>query len=194
MIRVLMTITIVATPFVRWSAAPLPADREVVYFPLIKNTRWVITQYESEIPEVVMDVVEQDEDKVVTVGRLDASGKPYAAYRMVVSLNGLTQLPADNEKDGVPFRALKLPKTSDPWVGKDDPKNGGFCVLRHLDAETVEVPAGRFKCIRVEMKVKETGLDDIRVVSWYAPNVGCVRIDLDGKPFRVMKSFTPAAK
>lgn len=53
--------------------------------------------------------------------------------------------------------------------------------------EWIEVPAGRFHVIRIDMNL-EIGEKKVRDTSWWAPNMGKVKQDRDGA-IEVMKSF-----
>jgi hypothetical protein len=72
---------------------------------------------------------------------------------------------------------LKLPvKVGDSWT-KDVPTNQkqslSYKVVR---VEDVEVPAGNFKALRVEMTLTGHAFP-IRTIVWYAPGVGIVKME-----------------
>ena len=60
--------------------------------------------------------------------------------------------------------------------------------------EKVEVPAGKFKSIRVEQETEANG-KTVRYEEWYAPEVGLVKKVFHhlgaAKQVQVLKSFTP---
>jgi hypothetical protein len=60
--------------------------------------------------------------------------------------------------------------------------------------EVVEVPAGKFRAVRLEIAVTAINGDavpEIRYTSWYAPEVGLVKMTRGTEWTRVLKSFTP---
>jgi len=60
--------------------------------------------------------------------------------------------------------------------------------------EEVEVPAGRFRAVRVEWDRDHPRSPDFRTTIWYAPGVGEVKVALDGKPWTVLKAFSPGGE
>lgn len=61
-----------------------------------------------------------------------------------------------------------------------------LCKGKYLGTEEIEVPAGKFNCVKVSYQVRSTGMGpevpDQYVTAWYAPGVGLVReIDADKK-------------
>ncbi|WP_020474616.1 TapB family protein [Zavarzinella formosa] len=62
-----------------------------------------------------------------------------------------------------------------------------------MKTEDVEVPAGKFKTIRLEMK-SQVGRVKTEATYWYAPNLGLVKMTgMSGnlESVMVLKSFTP---
>jgi hypothetical protein len=90
---------------------------------------------------------------------------------------------------------LKLtPKADGAWTGAWPYFNqDGLATEEHgytaMGWETVEVPAGKFRAIRVECECKS---DDgtRRITRWYAPGLGCVKWS-DRNGGSVRKSYTP---
>ena len=65
------------------------------------------------------------------------------------------------------------------------------------EEEVVEVPAGRFKAVRVELRRVMDGDVVYHNTDWYAPGVGVVKAisrDREGDRVTVLKAFIPAAK
>jgi hypothetical protein len=65
--------------------------------------------------------------------------------------------------------------------------------------EEVEVPAGKFKAVRVEA-VRAAGGREVRYTTWYAPGVGVVKhvlgdeADRDNSQVQALKAFTSGKK
>jgi hypothetical protein len=58
----------------------------------------------------------------------------------------------------------------------------------------VEVPAGKFRAVRLEIAVTAINgekVPAIRLTGWYAPEVGLVKMNRGTEWTRVLKSFTP---
>ncbi len=61
-----------------------------------------------------------------------------------------------------------------------------LCKGKYLENEEIEVPAGKFNCVKVSYQVRYTGvgadMPDQYVTAWYAPGIGLVReVEADKK-------------
>jgi hypothetical protein len=119
---------------------------------------------------------------------------------MEVSPRGNGRVTAGGAERSEPYILLKLPaKAGDSWSSEPAPGRGrpaprSTYTTVKVDEE-IEVPAGKFKCVRVEA-VSDANGRERKVTSWYAPGVGLVRMDGTGpdgtsKVQRELKSFTP---
>jgi hypothetical protein len=109
-----------------------------------------------------------------------------------VAANGLYLTHDFFGKLDAPYLLLRTPaKRGDAWTGRLD--QGGHWVRGRrtvAGVDEVEVPAGRFRAVRVEWDRDQPAGADFRMTIWYAPGVGEVKIAIDGKPWSVLKSFT----
>jgi hypothetical protein len=132
---------------------------------------------------------------LVTVERSSVKGEATDAYE--VSPRGVVHVETGGKKLRVPYQHLKLPaKAGDTWTM---PKIGlgadqvGTLYTAGKEVE-VEVPAGKFKTIPVVSKTTGPGGGSTTVTSWYATNVGLVKMEAmlpDIEVTQVLKSFTP---
>jgi len=79
------------------------------------------------------------------------------------------------------------------WKGKLNDKLEGDFEFAVLDEEEVEVPAGKFKAFKVEMKGSASDKSSVQVIRWIAKDVGVVKEESSpgGMQFTaVLKSYT----
>jgi hypothetical protein len=172
------------------SAAPVPKERaKESYYPTTVGSKWVYLDGDQEYTDVVTAVEVKDGAKVITITRHRAGGQPpFMLAKVAMSEKGVFQtfsgeielakpeciLPASLDK-GVGWQSVLAPKWTRTIVGE----------------EVVEVPAGKFKAIRVDSVSAGRALPQKWSKAWYAPRVGLVKAEsLLGSDF-VLKSFTP---
>lgn len=178
--RLLAALAVLALFLAAATAAPVPRGLVTPeYFPTKLGASWVIQvaaqepakpKRVSEHTEVVTAVEEKDGTKLVTVARDD--GRPVARY--AVSPGGVARVRQDGFTFTPPLRLLRLPsRPGDEWewdsaVTSPLPpaRLEGRC--RAFGPEWVEVPAGRFRAVRVETECSD-GTADRSQVCWYAP-------------------------
>ena len=56
--------------------------------------------------------------------------------------------------------------------------------------EMVDVPAGRFRAIKIERAESTDGMALGTTTYWYSPGLGCIKVT-GRSPDRALKSFTP---
>jgi hypothetical protein len=116
-----------------------------------------------------------------------------------VSDKGLTRIGSGDRDLPVPVPMLKLPaKAGDSWSYEPAVPEGAekrtitYTVGKE---EEIEVPAGKFKALRVEMTQSAAPGEFIpRMTYWYASGIGLVKsVSAQGAKDRtvVLKSFTP---
>jgi hypothetical protein len=95
---------------------------------------------------------------------------------------------------------LKLPaKAGDTWEWEDRAADAGRrqkIKFKIVGEEEVEVPAGKFKAIRVSEEEEVRGRTT-KHESWYAPDVGLVKRVTQlvvGEGVILLKSFTPGKR
>jgi hypothetical protein len=117
-----------------------------------------------------------------------------------VSAKGVFRLGGAKGELGEPVPLLKLPaKEGETWTverpGSFAKGPGGSNKATYTvgKEEEVEVPAGKFKAIRVEMALELRG-GTLKSSTWYAAGVGIIKVVTpsgDKERTQVLKSFTP---
>jgi hypothetical protein len=170
-------------PVVLAPAAPVPkgADGPVLYYPTTVGTKWVYQRDGSDelIRTTITAAEEKDGGAVLTIGLLTGDkANPY--WKVFVSPKGLFSGDGGLDEQKFPNPLLKLPvKAGEKWEVPGKPTR------TVVGAEEVEVPAGKFRAVRVESE----GLTE-----WFAPNVGCVQTvarSANGETKTVLKTFAP---
>jgi len=200
MIRSLFSLAAILLALSAAPAAPRAKDAPAVYFPTRVGDRWVYDdgKEKESVREVTAVQVGRDET-IVTVSE---PGRKAVAERVAVSAAGVRRL----EFNGFPLDGdwlLKLPaKEGDKWEfdtpAQQDERGRGLRGEKGTvtvgPTEEVEVPAGKFRSVRLEIAVTAINgkaVPAIRYTSWYAPEVGLVKVTRGEEWTRVLKSFTP---
>jgi hypothetical protein len=184
------------------SAAPVPKNvQNELYYPTKVGAKWTYSSKTekgaaSEITEVVTDV-EKKGDGVYHV----SVGRPFkdrvSVYQKIeVSGKGLFRVGAGGGAAMTPPRTLLKvgAKPGDTWEHKPGEKQGqpGKYVFR--GEEEVEVPAGKYKALKVEAEIEFTKGRPSQVTYWYAVGVGPVKTvtkNGDSERVQVLKAFDP---
>jgi hypothetical protein len=179
-------------------AAPAPKGKPAAYYHPTKEGDTQVYESRSgdsvsEYTTVVKKVEAADGRLKVTIEREMAAGKGLPTT-LEVSAAGVYR-PAAGKDGGDPVPVLKLPaKVGDSW---SPPLSGKSNVVMTYTVaavdEEVEVPAGKFKTIRVQAAANLGG-KEAKMTYWYAPGVGLVKSSTDtGGPERivVLKAFKP---
>lgn len=113
----------------------------------------------------------------VTIER-GSGGKPAVQDQTDVSAKGLSLVQFGDRAIEPPAPLLRLPaKAGDTWKWEAEKKEGAPAqktTYKVIGEEEIEVPAGKFKAIRVE-QTTETNGRTARYEEWYAPRVGLVK-------------------
>jgi hypothetical protein len=100
------------------------------------------------------------------------------------------------EKFEPPHALLKVTaKVGDTWKALGD--NGTELIYKAMGEEEVEVPAGKFKALRVDTTFKFKGGDEGISSTWYAPQLGRIKAVLKTgrlEHISVLKAFTEGKK
>jgi hypothetical protein len=173
------------------SAAPTPKD-ESPYFPTRVGAKWVYrTGEEGEEVRVVTAVEDKGGAKLVSVGLVKDGKVTPETEEVSVSEKGLYVVGGKGKKLDRPICLLKLPhEPGDKWeldFGFDGVSFKGTATAR--EPEWVEVPAGKYRAVPVEMRYAVQG-NSRQTTVWYARGVGTVK-EVVGSKERVLKSFTP---
>ena len=164
-------------------AAPAPKGKDAVYFPTKEGDTRVYEirdgdKVESTFKDKVTKVEKKDEGLEVTIAR-DGPGTSSFITVISVTKEGLFRLSFNGEPLDKPVPLLKMPaKVGTKW-------ESGGATYTITKEEEVEVPAGKFPAIRVEL-VSDTG----KTFLWFAPNVGLVKMQTEGADrMHVLKEF-----
>jgi hypothetical protein len=150
-------------------AAPVPKGTDETYFPTREGDTRVYEirvgdKVEGRYTDVVTKVEKKDGAIHVTLTR-DFPGSAQYVSTVAVSSEGLFRVAYEGKVMEKPVPLLKLPaKEGTKWevdeIGQYTIKN----------EEEVEVPAGKFRAVRVEL-VK----GDHKTTLWFAPTVGQIK-------------------
>jgi len=169
-------------------AAPVPKSAEA-YFPTKVGARWVYDGGDGKEEVKTVTKTEATADGVmVTVAGEGPGGRAGDTSTVRVARDGVFVHAERGETFDPPACLLKLPAgAGDAWDFL-----GGKEKLRMTVAgvEAVEVPAGKYTAVRVDM-TGTAGGTTVKATGWYAPGVGLVKATQGGKTVTVLKSFTP---
>jgi hypothetical protein len=166
-------------------AAPGPKGKDAVWFPTREgDTRVYETREGGKVEPAYTDVVTKVEKKDaathVTITRDYTGGGVRYVTTIAVSDEGLSRVAVNGKDLDRPVLLLKTP----PKVGTKWELAGGG-EYRVTKEEEVEVPAGKFKAVRVEVSGGES-----TTVLWFAPAVGLIKMDGGGgEQVTVLKEF-----
>jgi hypothetical protein len=175
---------------------PKPEPKNALYFPVRAGAAWVYQIGETDrvqSEDVVAEVKRSDGATVVTVST-DVGGDLIPWQTVSISDKGLFRMDGGGPKPARFVCLLRLPtKAGDTWESKEEFLGGEVTVTRTAHApEWVEVPAGKYKAVRVESEFTFPSLPGaVRATAWYAPGVALVKEVRGGEVFKVLKSFTP---
>ena len=199
----LLAVLILVLPAFLATAAPVPTHlmpKPAPYFPTKAGTRWVYRYYGhaadevgKDVTEVILSVTDSKTErgvKIAALGFVHEGEERASARYIVISSRGLVEgyLTASGNfvRRTEPLRVAAPPGTF--W---DDPQTGRIERSTFVGEEVIEVPAGRFRTLRVDTEFRyDTG--EKRVWRrWYAPGVGMVKFEEPGKSKKILHSFTP---
>jgi hypothetical protein len=176
------------------AAAPAPALKDkhkaVLYHPTRVGAKWVYTSDERDGVEEVTDAKEMGGARLVTVG----CGR-FPTRALLVSGKGICVVAFNVAELTEPLWLLKLPHApGNKWeaVLAGEPWGRAVGSAKAYGPERVEVPAGTYQAIRVELELPYVDGREgkARKTTWYAPGVGKVK-EVYGEKVKVLKSFHP---
>jgi len=186
LIPLLLALTVVS------GAAAAPPDDDS-YFPLAKGHRWVYKNDYDEDTDIIHEVtasekvgeveclvvehravnVKEDRNRLLRKEWLAPGEGGILIHKM---LRGRSELEVEK-----PFFKLKLGlKKDEEWEG--DAKASENPVHQHCrveQEETVEVPAGKFKAVKVALKIESGQRNVAEGYEWYARKVGMVKSEMN---------------
>lgn len=186
------------------TSAPKPKgdDKAVLYLPTAVGEKRVLESTRngaaSEVTEWVTAVETKGGMTIVSFAREE--GGP-TAFQYGASADGMFRVSSGELVYDPPYQLLKLPaKEGETWeVVPQAPPGETALTFKYTTGkeEEVDVPAGKFKAIRVEMENVINGVV-LRTTYWHAPGAGMVKIvshdDNREDRVQVLKSFTPRGK
>ena len=184
------------------SAPRLKEEAARTYFPMTVGDRWVVEMRyattSSEYTEAVTAVEKADGGTVVTVAR-GTEGQPDSLSQVKVTNEGLFRVSNLGTTYDPPYCILKFPvKPGQAWTSEVTSGGAVRTTFKYkaVEEEDVEVPAGKFRAVRLEVDIDTRGQARKSVI-WYAPRVGIVKMDHqdgDSGYVRVLKKFEPGKK
>jgi hypothetical protein len=200
--RILFCLAVSLCPALAESAPrPKGDDKPVLYLSATVGDKRVLESSQngkaSEITEWVTAVETKGGMTVVSFSR-EEGGPPL--YQYGASADGMFRVSSAGLVYDPPYRLLKLPpKEGETWEAESLATPGiparKFKYTTGKEEE-VEVPAGKFKAIRVEMENEINGAV-LQTTYWHAPRAGMVKIvsyEKRGDRVQVLKSFTPGKR
>lgn len=173
-------------------AAPVPKHLmpkdEPLLFPTKVGARHVSVFGGKDLVEEVSKVTPVDGGFEVETETVSDDGTRKHQQTVVVSKHGILWTHYEGQKLDPACWAVKLPHAEgNSWQAN---WGGQERTLSTAGWEEIEVPAGKFRAIRVTHDERGKGNADSSM--WYAPGIGCVTwYCTNSKVGRPLKSFTP---
>jgi hypothetical protein len=183
-------------------AAPAPKDaaKEPLYLPTTVGDKRVLeTSTGGKTGEVVEWVTAVEKKGGMTIVSFSREKGGPTLYRYGASNDGVFRVSAGEKVYDPPHRLLKLPsKEGETWEETTSLEGAANPQVKYTTGkeEDIEVPAGKFRAIRVEAESDINGAI-IRTTYWHVVGLGAVKILTsykDGDRVQVLKSFTPGKK
>jgi len=182
------------------------ADNDTTYIPVGLGDKLVYertirdkARISKEVVTELVTAVDRADGLVITAEyRYGEELKPRRIFRFRATDAGIFWIGSNGQAFDPPECVLKLPvQTADTW---ESPLGGDpDTLVRYTTGkeEEVEVPAGRFRAVRVDSMLKGNGFT-LETTDWYARGVGLVktttRTDDGVSGVKVLTSFTPGKK
>ncbi|VTR94628.1 Uncharacterized protein OS=Pirellula staleyi (strain ATCC 27377 / DSM 6068 / ICPB 4128) GN=Psta_2333 PE=4 SV=1 [Gemmata massiliana] len=186
MLRAFASLLAVVILVAATQAAPVPKHlmpkNEPLYFPTTVGTKWVYDHNgQAEITNEITAVEEKGGGKLVTV-----NGNSARPTRWHVSRAGVYIVSMGDEECKPAIPMLQLPHAPGAtWTTESMHGSKLKGLFASHGPELVEVGAGKFQAIRVEVE----WVGNNKVTFWYAPDVGVVKAA--GGLRKELKSFKP---
>jgi hypothetical protein len=153
----------------------------------------------KEVVTELVVAVERTDGFLVTVEyRYDADSKPRWTFRFRAAPDGIYWIAKDGQTFETPECILKLPvRAGAVWEGPSGGQPESTIQYTAGPEEEIEVPAGKFRAVRIDSVFKGNGLT-LKLSDWYDSKVGLVKSNSqwdDGEDeTKVLTSFTPRRK
>ena len=195
--------------------APLPAAASLAmadtYYPLAKGSKWVYSTDYADDTELIHEVIGTEkigevdcfivEHKTVgpTLGTRMMRKEWLAADGDGILIHKVSR--GKSELDVVKpfFKTKHILRKDDEWKGQAKAEeNPPMYEYRVEGEEDVEVPAGKYKAVKVHVKIESGSRHSAEGAEWYAKNVGIVKSEMtiraSGSEFSLvseLKRFEP---
>jgi hypothetical protein len=168
------------------------------YFPLQVGNQWnfkVTVGENSNTAVSRIAKIETIDKQPMALLEASVNGNVVAKEHLMQTDQGIFRYRNNNTEISPPICLLKYPvKDKAKWsddikVGND--KGKYFCETKE---EAVETPAGKFKAVRVSIRLESKG-QNINTVYWFAKDVGIVKQTVDAKDLSILmelEKFEPA--
>lgn len=193
MIRAIGCVWLLGLAFAVSPAAPVPTHLmpkgDPICYPLGVGDTCIHQLDDGELTAIVTKVEKGEAGTSVTMNIRDTSRNSQYSQTVIVSTKGVRVVEYAGQKIDPPVWWLKLPHgPKNEWKGSWP--GGTDFAFETKDWEMVEVPAGKYRAIRIDRHESVNGMKQGTTTYWYAPGVGCIKI-AGRSPARVLKSFTP---
>jgi hypothetical protein len=167
------------------------------YYPLEVGTKW---EYDLTINGNVLQMnskivrTEKIDDVPLAVLEAEIGGKATATEHLRQTAKGLLRYRTNQFVADPPLILLPSPvKPGDKWGGAFMVGESKAKYAAQVQEETVEVPAGKFKTLRVAIVLEQDG-KIINTTYWFAQNVGFVKQTVNAEGINLvieMRKFEP---
>lgn len=152
------------------------------YYPLKVGSTWT---YKLTVNGMALAMntkiakTEKVDGKELSVLEAEVNGKVAATERLEKTAKGVLRYSTNGVEAMPPFLLLKYPaKAGDKWSGDFTAGGKKAKFSSETSEETITVAAGKFKTLRVAIRLEESG-QVVNTTYWFAPNVGYVKQTVD---------------
>ncbi|HZE96052.1 MAG TPA: hypothetical protein VE981_03410 [Planctomycetota bacterium] len=186
----LKSLVLILASAVLFAAAPaVPAGD--TYYPLAKGNKWVYSTDFAEDAELIHEVI--GTEKVGDVDCFVVEHKtvvPSLGPRMMrkewlapdgdgVMMRKVSRGKSEMEVVAPFFKIKHVLRKDDEWKGQAKAEeNPPVYDFRVEGEEDVEVPAGKYKAVKVHVRIESGTRHSAEGTEWYAKNVGIVKIEM----------------
>jgi len=170
------------------TCAPEPSD-DLWYLPTTEGSQWVyqLSDIEDALLTLTLTSVETHKDRVIVEIGTELLGRIRTIKTMAVFPGALLEISPGSAPPAWELR--EGGKKGTKWESTERHFRSDVTVVYSAEgAETIEVPAGRFRAVRIDAVYEYRGVR-IRRSRWYAPGIGLVKETGAGLELQ-LKSFT----
>ena len=174
-----------------------PVVKTPNYYPLQVGNRWDydLTANGNTVPMSTTIARSETIDGVpLAVLEMSMQGKMVASEHLRQTDKGLVRYRSGQFVPTPPFVMVKYPiKSGDKWDGSFKVGEAKANYSSEAEEETIEVPAGKYKTMRVAIKIEENG-NVVKTTYWFAENVGFVKQTIEAANVDVvveLRKFEP---